>query len=141
MFQNQFRNIIIIDDDVASRVLARIIVKEENIADRVVTFNTVNEGLHFLGHSCADGRAAQEDCPDLVLLDLNMPGKDGFDFLSDLRALRAQHLLNAKVVILTSSENARDVERATAFRVDAYLQKPVNEESMKQLLHTKTKAC
>ncbi len=122
MPHNHFRNIIIIDDDVASRVLARIIVKEENIADRVVTFNTADEGLQFIGHSCSNGKAAAEDCPDLILLDLNMPGKDGFDFLTELQNLRQQNRFCSKVAILTSSENARDVERASSFQVHAYLQ-------------------
>ena len=134
MNQNHFRNIIIIDDDVASRVLARIIVKEENIADRVLTFTTADEGMRFILQSCVNGRAAAEGCPDLILLDLNMPGKDGFDFLTDLEKLQGENVLCAKVAILTSSENKRDVERAAAFHVHAYLPKPVSEETVKSLI-------
>ncbi|MBD0257885.1 MAG: response regulator [Cytophagales bacterium] len=137
MNQNHFRNIIIIDDDVASRVLARIIVKEENIADRVLTFTTADEGMRFILQSCLNGRAAAEACPDLILLDLNMPGKDGFDFLTELEKLQQENVLCSKVAILTSSENKRDLERAAAFQVHAYLQKPVSEETVKSLIGTK----
>ena len=62
--------------------------------------------------------------PNLVLLDIKMPRRDGFELLRDIRGAPA--LKKLRVVMLTSSENRLDVERARELGADDYVTKPLD---------------
>jgi len=133
-----FRRIIVVDDEKASLVLARLVLDQLMLADRVLAFQTVDEAMAYIRESCCDAAAATGDCPDLVLLDVNMPGKDGIDFLADLAALRQEKWVEAKVVLLTSSDHRDDLRRAAAYQVKAYVVKPITEDKMSRLVGSKS---
>jgi len=76
-----------------------------------------------------DGEAAWTQlagglAPSLVLLDIKMPRRDGFELLRDIRA--EPSLAKLRVVMFTSSENRVDVERARALGADDYVTKPLD---------------
>lgn len=75
--------------------------------------------------SVYDGQAGieilEEKKPDLVLLDLILPKKDGFDVLAHMRS--KEELKNIPVVVLTNLEEKHDIERAMKYNVRAYLVK------------------
>ncbi len=133
-----FRRIIVVDDEKASLVLARLVLDQLVLADRLLAFQTVDEAIAYLRESCSDAAAATSDCPDLVLLDVNMPGKDGIDFLADLAALREEKSLEVKVVLLTSSNHRTDLCRAAAYQVKAYVVKPITEDKVSRLVESKS---
>lgn len=133
-----FRRIIVVDDEKASLVLARLVLDQLVLADRLLAFQTVDEAIAYLRESCSDAAAATGDCPDLVLLDVNMPGKDGIDFLADLAALREEKWVEVKVVLLTSSNHRNDLCRAAAYQVKAYVVKPITEDKMSRLVESKS---
>ena len=133
-----FRRIIVVDDEKASLVLARLVLDQLVLADRLLAFQTVDEAIAYLRESCSDAAAATSDCPDLVLLDVNMPGKDGIDFLADLAALREEKWLEVKVVLLTSSNHRTDLCRAAAYHVKAYVVKPITEDKVTRLVESKS---
>lgn len=64
--------------------------------------------------------------PDLVFLDLNLPGKSGFEVLSDIRNETA--FQNVPVVVVSSSENSDDITRAYEMSANAYVVKPVDPD-------------
>lgn len=71
--------------------------------------------------------------PDLVLLDIKMPGRNGFDVLEALRAdPRARGL---RVVMMTSSENAADVARAKELGADGYVTKAMDPRAFRESVH------
>jgi CheY-like chemotaxis protein len=137
MEQKPFRRIIVVDDEIASLVLARMILDPMMLADRLLTFQTADEALAYLEENCANQGAASAECPDLILLDLNMPGKDGFDFLKAFTALEKKDLVEAKVVLLTSSEHQQDLAMAATYQVRACVVKPVTEDKVRRLIGTK----
>ena len=79
------------------------------------------EALKYLRRQAPYEGAPQ---PDLVLLDLNMPRKDGREVLNDIRADAA--LKNLPVVILTTSGSEEDVNAAYGLNANCYIQKPVD---------------
>ncbi len=137
MEQKPFRRIIVVDDELASLVLARMILEPMMLADRLLTFQTADEALAFIQENCFNRGAASAECPDLILLDLNMPGKDGFDFLKAFTELEKREFAEAKVVLLTSSEHRQDLAMAATYQVRACIVKPVTEDKVRRLVDTK----
>jgi two-component system response regulator len=72
--------------------------------------------------------------PDLILLDLNMPGMDGRRFLEIVKT--DERLKSIPVVVLTTSANASDIERCYQLGVNSYIQKPVSFEGLTQAVRT-----
>jgi len=83
-----------------------------------------------------DGEAAiawlTENTPDLVLLDLKLPRKSGFEVLQWVRSRPA--LQDVPVVIFTSSQEQKDVERATALGANSYVVKSVDLKRLREVL-------
>ncbi len=129
-----FNRVLILDDDPASLYLARLMMEETGLAEAIATFYTAREGLEFIRTHCLDEHAAREDCPDLILLDINMPGMDGFEFLDALEMMGKKHMIRKVVVVLTSSSYPRDQEKMHAYGVRGFINKPVTEEKIMELV-------
>ena len=79
--------------------------------------------------------SSQEDCPDIIFLDIKMPGLDGFDFLDKLKKLTLSK--NVKIVMLTSSLRPEDKLRAFSYKaVVDYLEKPLTPEKVQMIATT-----
>ncbi len=129
-----FQQVLIIDDDPSSLFLARMTLEEMQIAQEIKPVKSAGEGLSFLRTNCINGQGESENCPDLILLDINMPGMDGFDFLDCLKALGQQDLISRVVVALTSSDAAKDRVRMQTYGVRHFMVKPLIEEDIRQLV-------
>ena len=108
-----------------------ILLVDDNPADVRLTREALGDGR--LSHSLSVARDGEEALdylrregatrPDVVLLDLNLPRKDGREVLAELRADAELHSL--PVVVLTASQAEEDVLRSYDLRADGYLTKPV----------------
>jgi CheY-like chemotaxis protein len=108
----------------------RLVLIEDNESDVYL----IREGLRIRGLDLAvtwyddvprarEGLSSfEQDPPDAVLLDLNLPGGDGFELLHIIRS----KLGNVPVTVFTSSESPLDKERARSFDIEAYVYKPVS---------------
>lgn len=113
-----------------------ILLAEDNLGDRKLTEKALDQGkLRNNLHAVEDGVEAlaylrQEDeytdapRPDLVLLDLNMPRKDGQEVLAEIKA--DESLRRIPVVVLTSSAAEEDIAKSYDLHANAYLTKPVD---------------
>lgn len=122
------------DDDFASLFLAKLVMEDANIAETVLTFQQPVDALHYLTQYCTGENTAREDCPDLVLLDLNMPIMDGFDFLERLQEQGLSQFTQTCVVVLSSSNNPKDRQMVEHYKVRNFLQKPITDEHLASLL-------
>jgi len=86
--------------------------------------STVEDGVQAMEFLRREGDYAQAPRPDLILLDLNLPRKDGREVLAELRADR--NLTTIPVVVLTTSQAEKDVQRAYALHANCYIAKPVD---------------
>ncbi|TYL39520.1 response regulator [Natronococcus pandeyae] len=96
---------------------------ETNNETELYVANTGKDAIAFLTQS--DEFAAVPP-PDLVLLDLNLPGRDGCEVLGTIRT--DLQLRRLPVLMLTSSESTEDIERCYNARANAYLMKPTDPE-------------
>ena len=121
---------------------AEILLVEDNSADVRLTREALREGkLHNKLHVATDGVDAMAFLrregpyadavrPDLILLDLNLPKKDGREVLEDIKADAS--LRSIPVVILTSSKAEQDILRAYDLHANCYVTKPVD---LDQFIH------
>ncbi len=120
--------VILLADDLEDDVLLiRRAFKKGNIHNPV---HVVSDGEEAIAYLKGEGKYANRDeypLPDLMLLDLQMPHKDGFEVL---RWIRQQPGLAAlRVVVLTSSEDLRDVNEAYRLGANSFLVKPLEFEN------------
>ncbi len=110
-------NLLVVDDDeVDVQAIVRA-VRKSGLAFGLFTAGGVDEALALL----REETLASDAKPFLVLLDLNMPGRDGFSFLEELR--RDPKLAGSIVFVLSTSEHEADRQRAYGHKVAGYLVK------------------
>jgi CheY-like chemotaxis protein len=114
----------IIDDDEISLYLTCLVLEEADFAKEIRSYGSVDDAVEKIPADIAN-------MPQIVLLDLNMPGKNGWDFL-DLLSTRQNELLGSMhIFILTSSIAASDKALAQNYPlVRGFLHKPLTEESI-----------
>ena len=86
------------------------------------------EALEFVAHV---GEVGQAPCPDLILLDINLPKADGFEVLRELR--RNDHCVHTPVIIVSSSDARKDHERMDELGVAGYFRKPFTFDEFMEL--------
>jgi len=121
--------ILLVEDSLMSARLTIGALKNSTIQHRLTWLKDGDDASEFL-HS--RGIYAQAPRPDLVLLDLELPGKDGRELLQELRGLES--LSEVPVVILTSSTDEEDVAATERLQVEGYLTKPVDLPAFLQLV-------
>jgi two-component system, chemotaxis family, response regulator Rcp1 len=89
-----------------------------------MNLSVVNDGVEALAFLRREGTYAGSPRPDLILLDLNLPKKDGRAVLAEIKEDRV--LRNIPVVILTSSQAEQDIVRAYDLHANCYVTKPVD---------------
>ena len=113
--------ILLVEDSLADARLVIEALREGDFKHRLTCVRDGEEAMLFLRQ---EERFAQAPRPDLVLLDLNLPRKDGREVLDEIRLDANLH--DMPVVIMTSSDMHEDMVRAEQLSVDAYVTKPVN---------------
>lgn len=123
--------LLIVEDSDEDFALARWALQQAGFTGPLRRAASIAEALALLCPGCASAPAgAAQQAPaafDVVLLDLNLPDGTGFDLLSDLRAEYAQ-MLPLPVVILTTSNNPRDVASLYRLGVSGYFVKPLDRK-------------
>ena len=92
----------------------------------------IMEGLSLQAAEAEDGEhglaACRKKMPDMVLLDCNMPGMDGYEFLKELRRMPGGHA--PKVVFCTTENDVAQIARAMHAGADEYVMKPFDRETI-----------
>jgi CheY-like chemotaxis protein len=118
--------ILIADDDADDRLLVKDAFQE---SDGVNNLRFVENGVELLDYLRKQGKYKDaSDFPDLVLLDLNMPRKDGREVLQEIK--NDPNLRHLPVVILTTSKAEEDILRSYDMGAAGYITKPVTFEGL-----------
>ncbi|MGI8712876.1 MAG: response regulator [Solirubrobacteraceae bacterium] len=125
--------ILMADDDEDDRDLARDALDGTRLADRMQFVVDGQDLIDYLRHDGPYATAAQTTPrPSLILLDLNMPRKDGREALAELKA--DESLRQIPVVVLTTSSDEMDVRKAYDLGASSYITKPVTHSQLKQVM-------
>lgn len=126
--------VVVVDDQEVDRYLARRCLSKVHDFDDLIE---VSSGTRFL-EEFFSGRSGSFQAKEtlLVLMDINMPGLDGFQTLEEVQRRMQEGLGPANLVVMmfTSSDNQKDRDKAdTLDMVKGYLSKPIDEESIRRM--------
>lgn len=124
--------IVIADDDPEDRMLAGEALKESRLANDIRFVEDGEELLEYLTHK---GRYADPDDaprPGVILLDLNMPRKDGREALREIK--NNAELRRIPIVVLTTSKAEIDIYRSYDLGVNSFIVKPVTFDSLVEVM-------
>ena len=121
--------ILLVDDNIGDVVLTKEALKGADFTNRVSIARDGFEALDFLRQT---GKFASVPTPDLILLDINMPRKNGCEVLAEIRCDEDLKLI--PIVILTSSEAEDDIRRAYEMGANCYVTKPADLDEMVKIV-------
>ncbi len=117
--------ILLVDDNIGDVVLTKEALKGAEFLNRVSVVRDGCEALEFLRRT---GKFANASRPDLILLDINMPRKNGCEVLEEVRSDEDLRLI--PIVILTSSEAEDDIRRSYELGANCFVTKPADLDEM-----------
>ncbi|MCZ4409955.1 response regulator [Cryomorphaceae bacterium 1068] len=119
----------IVDDDPISRLLIKKTLERTNLFG---SYREFHDGSDFILELTEQENIGFEE-PDLILLDINMPQKDGWEVLDFINS-KSISFNKSHMVLLSSSINPKDKTRAFSYAsIKAYLQKPLSKEDIENL--------
>ena len=112
--------ILLVEDDPADVELTRETMADSKVVTRL---HVVEDGMEAMSFLRREGKYADAPRPDLILLDLNLPRKDGRTLLAEIRA--DDSLKTIPVVVLTTSQAEEDIIKSYRLGANCYITKPV----------------
>jgi len=120
--------ILVADDDEEDREMTEEALKESRLANNILFVADGEELTDYLFRRGTYEDPAQSPIPGLILLDLNMPRKDGREVLAEIKG--DPRLRQIPVVVLTTSKAEEDIIRSYALGVNSFITKPVTFEGL-----------
>lgn len=129
--------ILMADDDPDDRMLTEEAWEENQLANELYFVEDGEQLLNYLHRRGEYAHLSGEPLPDLVLLDLNMPKKDGRESLKEIKA--SPNLRRIPIVILTTSKAEEDILRTYDLGASSFITKPVTFEALVDMVKTLAK--
>jgi len=128
---NSYKSALLIDDDKFTNFYNEKIVKKHDTFKSVQSVNSGADALAYL-QKAMDGLI---DKPNVIFLDINMPAMNGWEFLEEYRLLDKTFTSDIKIVMLTTSSNPSDQERANqSCLINNYINKPLSINLLDEVL-------
>lgn len=122
--------VLLVDDDRATNFLHERLLNSLDCTEKIVTCLDAVAALRFL--TTKDDTGFPQ--PDLVLLDINMPGMNGWEFLDEYDKLKDGQKARLVIVMVTTSLNPDDLERAKKRGISGFLNKPLKKQDIENIL-------
>jgi chemotaxis family two-component system response regulator Rcp1 len=113
--------ILLVEDSAGDARLTLEALKEGKVVNHVTV---MTDGVEALAYLHRQGPYTKSARPDLILLDLNLPKKDGREVLAEIKT--TERLMKIPVVVLTTSEAEEDIARAYSGHANCYITKPID---------------
>lgn len=132
--QNSLTRILMADDDEDDQILTKAALAESNILNPIDFVENGEELMAYLRREGRHKHLKHTPLPGLILLDLNMPRKDGRETLAEIR--RDERFKHIPVVILTTSQQHEDIVRSYDLGANSFITKPVTFHGLVEVMRT-----
>ena len=123
-------DILLVEDNPGDVRLTKEALKDAKVLNEVYVARDGVEAMEFLTKK---GKFAEAPIPDIILLDLNLPRKDGREVLAEIK--KDPKLKHIPVIILTTSKADEDIIRTYNLHANAYITKPVDLNRFVEIIH------
>ncbi|WP_228045638.1 MULTISPECIES: response regulator [unclassified Tolypothrix] len=123
--------VLLVEDNPGDALLTRIALEDSKIS---VNLNVVEDGVEAMAFLRKQDKYADVPHPDIVLLDLNLPKKDGREVLAEIKG--DAHLRRIPVVVLTTSQAEEDILKAYNLAANCYITKPVDFDQFVRIVRS-----
>ena len=123
--------LLLVEDNPGDVRLTMEALKDANVVNRL---SVARDGVEALAFLRREGTYKAAPRPDLILLDLNLPKKDGREVLAEIK--QDPNLRRTPVVVLTTSQAEEDILRTYDLHVNCYITKPVDFNQFVKVLHS-----
>lgn len=124
------KRVLLIDDDPITNYINKRVIEIAGLAGEIVLAENGQQGLEIL----IEGNDKGDPFPDLIVLDINMPVVNGFEFLNQLQDLAIPGCALKNITIVSSSDRNEDKVKAKELGIENYLVKPMTTAVLKRLL-------
>lgn len=126
-------SILLVDDDQTTNFLNQSLLRRLAVTDHILVARDGQEALSLLAQHCQPPTSLH--CPGLILLDVNMPGMNGIQFLETYQQLSLAEQKTIVIVMLTTSLHPHDVQRVQQLNMVAgFVSKPLTAEKVAAIL-------
>jgi two-component system response regulator len=125
-------NILVVEDDPRHQEIITEAIKEASVQNNLVCFDSGAESIRYLQREGQYGAAKDYQRPDMILLDLKLPGMDGKEVLRSIKSNEDTRVI--PVIMLTSSENDQDLKECYMLGANGYVTKPVSCEEFTEVV-------
>ena len=121
-------SVLLVDDDATNNFLNQLLFESLGVTDRLLVAESGAQALDLLMNT------PDSTEPALILLDVNMPGMNGIQFLETYKRLPQTPQSATVVIMLTTTMDARDLARLEELNIDGLVSKPLTKEKIEQIL-------
>jgi CheY-like chemotaxis protein len=128
--EKKINSIFIIDDDPMTNLLHQVIIQKTGLTDDISSAESVEEAIGLLNSKMF----TQSSIPELILIDLNMPGLNGWDFIVEYSNMVQHSKRKSVIVILTASTHPDDAKKASTIpEIAGFRNKPLTVEMINEI--------
>lgn len=121
--ETRYAKVLLLDDNTLDNFVNKKLLEMNSFAGKIEVFESAPETLAYLR------KENSQHLPDIIFLDIMMPGMDGFQFLEEFEKLPDEVQKKCKIIMLSTSESFKDLNRANKSHfVCKFLNKPLNEQ-------------
>ncbi|WP_047246908.1 response regulator [Maribacter thermophilus] len=123
------KRVLLIDDSEIDNYINKAVLSKSELVSDIITKTSGADALKYLEN------ANENSFPDIIFLDIRMPGMDGFEFMEHYIKLPENLTEQCKVFVLSSSIDPIDIERSNSYKeIEKHLTKPLAHHSIEKLV-------